>query len=176
MNTGNDYSLCGGLILVGCQVLTKWLYHSSPQQDWEGRKQSRKTPKVMDQHTGGWKKESLCVKAEDVWPFPRRWASVGRVVAPEEKHFKKPPLNTAPFSSFLSGFNAKQWNEMERNGTGRYTVYLWSVWVSYPGYAPSQDLAHPYPAGEGECWGHSVDTEGALLTSSQNIGALSTPF
>lgn len=58
----------------------------------------------MGQDTGGWKKESLCVKAkengfilcfppaEDVWPFPRKWASVGRVVAPEEKHLEKNPI------------------------------------------------------------------------------------
>lgn len=48
--------------------------------------------------------------------FPGRRALVGRVVAPEEKHFKKPPLNAAPFSSFLLGFIAELWSGVEWNG------------------------------------------------------------
>ena len=30
-----------------------------------------------------------------------------------------------------------------------YGISLWSLWVSCPGYVPSQDLAHPQPTGEG---------------------------
>ncbi|GAB0209676.1 mitochondrial enolase superfamily member 1 [Grus japonensis] len=63
---------CGGLTLAGCQVSTKPLYHSPPQQDKEGRKiRWKNNPKLVGQDKGSLiqqKQKAMCgskAKAKD---------------------------------------------------------------------------------------------------------------
>jgi len=91
-------------------------------------------------------------------------ASVRVVVALEDKHRSNecPPFLLLSLSFYCC--SDVIW----------YGTALWSVWVSCPGYVPSQDLAHPQLAGGGgRCWRDSLD---AVLSGSQHTGVLSAPF
>lgn len=52
-------------------------------------------------------------------------------------------------------------------------AYFFLIWVSWPSFAPSQDLAHTQPLDEGNVGELMLP---ALLIKSQNSGALSTPL
>lgn len=57
-----------------------------------------------------------------------------------------------------------------------YGVSLWSVWVSYPVYVPSQDFDHPLLLVMGKHWRDRADAVLVLPRCGQSTSVSPAPF
>ena len=154
---------------LGARCPPKPLYHS-PSSTGQGRKYNKR---LVGRDKGNLIKRKqrktddvilYFPSAGNVWPLPGKQGFSTRSGCSGRR--KCPPFHL-PLLSFYN------WADIIW-----YRISVWLVWVSCPGYVPSQDLTQPQPAIEGgqKCWRDSLDAVPALLSSSQNTGVLSTPF